>query len=180
MSSEEGGLYIYSLKIPNKKLAEDVKLTVSKTVTGNMGSKVKDFTFTFTTVDGDQTEYSIAYSDGRPDAVIKTGETFTLSHGDSAEIKMKKGTSVTIAEDAEDYKASYKIGDAASVEADSVSVDVNDDTTLAFTNAKQGVVPTGVWISFRVLLMLGIVFLAGIAYFWIRRKRTEAFLRNLK
>ena len=150
-------------------------LTISKTVTGNQGSKDKYFKFTVKiegavagtkyTVGLDNAEAasgstSATKSENRgqtnvTELVVKNDGTveadFYLKHGQSIVIYgLAKGTQYTVTEEAEDYKSSAPDGVTGTI--------AGEDVTAAFTNTRDGQVPTGVMLSIlpgAVLIALG-------------------------
>jgi Predicted outer membrane protein len=170
--------YNYYLKIPNVK--DSVPLTITKTVTGNMGSKVKDFTFTFTTQAGDTKEYAWSKNDEVQTTKLMTGNTFTMRHGDVIVITVSAGTSVTISEDTEGYTSSFKFNDTSAVTGSSLTFVVNDASTLDVTNNRNAEIPTGVWISHGLWLIAGAAILIFMLTLRARRRRLEYELKKDK
>ena len=174
----DGKTVKYFLNIPNAKDETSVDLTVKKTVAGAFGNKAKDFEFTFTTHDGDDAEYEYTKKEGDvPVAVnqkIKTGETFILKHGESVVIELPADTEVTIAETnygSDGYVTTLQVDAAAAETINSKTLTIDDDTTLAFTNTRDGLVPTGVWMPVGSLIILSIITIAGICLTIIRQRR---------
>lgn len=101
-------------------------LTISKTVTGNGGDTSKDFTFTVTFSDSDTYNYT-----GSKTGTIKSGDSFTLRHGQSITILgLPVGASYTVTE-AETNKDGYTTSSTGS------SGKILEGTmTAAFTNSK--------------------------------------------
>lgn len=161
--------FVYLLKIPNVK--DSVPLTITKTVAGNMGSKVKDFSFTFTTSDGDTKEYAWTKNGEEQTKKLKTGDPFQMRHDDTVVVLVPAGTTVTIAETTEDYTATFKFNDASEVTGDSLQFTVNDASTLAVTNTLTAEIPTGVWISYGFWIIAGALMLAGMLFFRSRARR---------
>ena len=175
--------YRYLLKIPNSKLGGDVKLTVTKTVHGNMGNKEKPFIFTFN-VDGDDGTGDKSYEwtkNGETQATaLKSGGTFTLSHGEEAVIMVPDGSKVTITEANEDYHTTIQLGEEEPEVIHTKTFMVDDDITLAFLNKRDGLIPTGVWMSFGGMALLAGALCLGMVLIWRRKKHTEKFLQELK
>ncbi len=184
LESGEGntGVYIYTLRIPNKRDTAK-ELTITKTVVGNQGNKAKDFTFTFEVTGDDGTgseEYSWKKNDVEQTTALKSHGTFTLSHGESVVISVPSDAEVTISESPEDYKPSFKLGTENPVDDSALTFTVTDDVTLSVTNTRDGIIPTGVWLSFKALGALGAACLAGMFYFWRRKRKTEKFLAKVR
>lgn len=137
-------------------------LKVTKTVTGNLGDKDKefDFTVTFTKPEGKNWDM-----DGivLPIGATKNSDgtySFKLKHGATAEFKnLPYGVSYVVEEadySSEGYTITEKAGDNSSINA--------PETTAAFTNSKTGSIDTGVTTeSLPYVVLMGFVVLAGAA-----------------
>ena len=137
-------------------------LKVTKTVTGNLGDKDKefDFTVTFTKPEGKNWDM-----DGivLPIGATKVSDgkySFKLKHGATAEFKnLPYGVSYVVEEadySSEGYTITEKAGDNSSINA--------PETTAAFTNSKTGSFDTGVTTeSLPYVVLMGFVVLAGAA-----------------
>ncbi len=111
-------------------------------------------------------------------------QTFYLQHGQSIIIRgLADGTSYEVKEAPEDYVASAEVtGDNKkadntdiTLENNTVSDDsIEDDTTAAFTNTRQGTIPTGVILSVAAPVAIGVVVLGGIVFLVIRNKKRES------
>lgn len=114
---------------------EQPTLTLSKTVTGGLADKTKDFTFNVTVKRGDQT--------------VIDNKTYTLKGGDSTAIAPENGAllpgdQVTITEtNGDGYTTTYKVGDASEQTGSEASFNLSGDTTVSFTNSKPLVPITG-------------------------------------
>lgn len=114
---------------------EHPTLTLSKTVTGGLADKTKDFTFNVTVKRGDQT--------------VIDNKTYTLKGGDSTAIAPENGAllpgdQVTITEtNGDGYTTTYKVGDASEQTGSEASFNLSGDTTVSFTNSKPLVPITG-------------------------------------
>ena len=184
-------------------------LTLSKTVTGNQGSKDKYFKFRVTiknAVPG--TVYSVdltnadatliknsatkaEYLDETNPTYITVGEdgtvttNFYLQNGQSIKIfGLAEDTAYEIEETPEDYTPSVEITGDKTRTADSSDVSLSDnvvydtelteDTTVAFTNDRQGTIPTGVILSVAAPVAIGVAVLGGIVFLFIRNKKRDA------
>ncbi len=148
---------------------ETVSLTVSKTVQGNMGDKTKafDFTLTLTAPAGTTlpTEL-VGEKDGQSITLPLTdGQcTFTLAHGETIQISgIPRGSQYSIAEtDADDYKASYAIGEGKAADAINGET-LLIDTEVSVVNKRNFSVPTLASMNtaapFALLLAAGAVLL---------------------
>ena len=114
---------------------EHPTLTLSKTVTGDLADKTKEFTFNVTVKRGDQT--------------VINNKTYTLKDGDITTIApdsgaLLPGDQVTITEaNGDGYTATYKVGDASEQNGSEASFSLSGDTTVSFTNSKSLVPITG-------------------------------------
>lgn len=115
---------------------------------------------------------------------------FYLQHGQSIVIKgIADGTAYTITETQEDYAPTANItGDtlnsssvaiAMAISADGKTASVADDgltadTNVAFTNNRNGVIPTGVLISIAPAAIIGLLVIGGIIFLVAKNKRREA------
>lgn len=122
-------------------------LTVRKTVTGNLGDKNKEFTFS-----------AVVY--GANDAEIATGS-FTLKHGQERLItNIPYGAKVVITEaSAPGYKTTTTVGQATQETNTYTFDEILDDTnSVSFTNDNTATIDTGVTLDFLpyVLLILGV------------------------
>lgn len=178
-------------------------LTFSKTVTGNQGSKDKYFKFTVNisgAVKGTIYDIDLTNADSKSGSNAATltenqskdnptsmtaGEDgtssadFYLQHGQSIVIKgLADGTAYTITEAQEDYAPTAAItGDTVGTTNNNSSVSdtgLNSDTTVAFTNNRNGVIPTGVLVSVAPIAIIGIAVIGGIVFLMIKNKRREA------
>ena len=134
-------------------------LKVTKTVTGNLGDKDKEFDFTVTFTKPADTNWDM---DGieLPTGATKNSDgtySFKLKHGATAEFKnLPYGVSYVVKEaDYSDYTTT-KEGDEGTINA--------AETTAAFTNDKGGEIDTGVTTeSLPYVVLMGFVVLAGAA-----------------
>lgn len=123
------------------------------------------------------------------DGTVSTN--FYLQHGQSIVIKgIADGTAYTITETQEDYTPTAAVtGDtikndnttavALSISDDKKSASVADDgltadTNVAFTNNRNGVIPTGVLISIAPAAIIGLLVIGGIIFLVAKNKRREA------
>lgn len=136
-------------------------LTVKKTVKGSMGDKSKEFTFrlTLTAPEGRTLPDPLIYEkDGTEGTLAGTnGEyTFTLAHGETILLKdIPCGSTYELTEpDA--------AGDGYTVTADGKEkASLSEDTTVTFTNEKNGTIPT--LAAMNTWLAAALVVLAAIA-----------------
>ena len=107
-------------------------LTISKTVTGNGGDTTKLFSFTVTFTGAPYT-YPYVGSGGAADGTITSGDTITLSHGQSITINdLPKDATYTVVE--ADYSAD---GYVTTYTGDTGTIREGETSTAAFVNARE-------------------------------------------
>ena len=50
---------------------------------------------------------------------------------------------------------------------------MDDDVVVEVVNDKSALIPTGIWDTFETLIILGMIFLAGVIYF-LRKKKVSS------
>lgn len=166
------------ISAPNSKGESFADLTVTKSVTGIFGSKNKQFTFKLD-VEGAAAADSFAWSKNgtAQDEPLSSGDTFRLKHGDRVTITLPADAEVTVTEQNEDYDTTFRLGSAEAVETDELTFTLSEDTTLAVTNDKNGILPTGVDISDIVTAALLVGMTAyGAVLLKLRKRRKAAAL----
>lgn len=145
-------------------------LSVSKTVEGNLGDREKyfDFQVTLTGEDGKTYggSYAITGGSNKETTTVAVGETaeITLKHGDTITISnLPYGVTYTVTETAAEGYTTTKTGDTGTISAASA--------TAAFTNSKSGDIDTGINLDSLpyILVFAAVIVVAGIAL--ISRKR---------
>ena len=128
-----------------------VELTITKNVTGSLGDRTKEFTFTLT-VEGARVndEYTWTKNSVAQDTPLHNHSTFTLKHGDVVKIMLPRNRDITIQENDSDYSVSMKLDDAAATEGNTKTFRISENATLAVTNDRDAVVPTGVFYSMNI------------------------------
>ena len=156
-------------------------LAVTKSVTGNLGDKQKDFnvTVTFTVPEGKTVNSEISYTDGESKTIapanwsnntataviaLKDGETVTFTN-------IPYDVTYTVVEDnyeAEDYITKYNFEDTAK------KIDSKKDT-VTITNEKNvdEVIETGVFMDSLPYVLLLVGACAGLVVFFARRRMTH-------
>ena len=126
----ENGFTVTNTKLPS--------LTVSKTVTGEMGDKTRDFTFTITLTGADDTPVSGTYS-----GVTFTNGTATVSLGDGDSLVLENlplGSRYTVQEtDGDGYTVTYN-----GEQTEQASGTLNADASVAVVNSRGEVPDTGI------------------------------------
>ena len=206
-NDEDNGLDSKSQGFTNEYTSHDI--TLSKTVTGNQGSKDKYFKFvvkisgavkgTVYTVDLSSADTTVASNSAtKAEYIGKTNPksvtvgddgtaeaTFYLQNGQSIKILgLADGTAYEIEETPEDYVASAKVTGDTTRTSDSSDVafennkvydtEIKADTTVAYTNNRQGTIPTGIILSVAAPVAIGVAVLGGIVFLVIKNKKRDA------
>ncbi len=141
------------------------KLNINKTVTGNLGDKTKYFEFKVTLTGEASKIYGASYevtggSNTSNPSTIKIGEetTFLLKDGETISIaNLPYGVTYSVTETAADGYTTTTEGKTT----DSINA---AETTVTFTNTKNGTIDTGVTTeSLPYVVLMGFVVLAGAA-----------------
>ena len=145
-------------------------LTISKTVSGNMGNKAQAFRFTLRLTDYELGELPEGWT-------YENGEySFTLTHGDSVTIVLPVGTAFEIEEeDIGEYTVTATVNGGEPTEIRTVTGTVtaeNSEITVAYRNYYEVSVPTGIEMPFGGAMLL-IPALAIAAFILRKRKETE-------
>ncbi len=158
-----------------------VKLTVSKTVSGNMGDRSKPFTFALSFRDkedrplADGTAFTVTGDGGIDRIVLKDGAaTVTLSHGQSLTVEgIPYGYDVRVAEsDAGEGYATALSGSVTSNTKDTGWMTaMNQELRVAFTNRLEIAVPTGILMDIWPYLLIVLSGLGGITLLLACRRR---------
>ena len=153
----------------------------SKTIAGNQGDKNKRFNFTLTIADANPGTYPVItnYVTGNPTSITvgangtATGE-YSLTDGSTVQvIGLNQGAVCTVTEDPDDYTATHSLDGAAAVTgagSGAISMD-NSNHSVAFTNKRTGIIPTGVIMTIAPFAIGICVFGAIIIFIICRRKR---------
>lgn len=155
-------------------------ITVTKTVTGNMGNINQDFSFKVTLRDNEGTALTVK-PDGMTDeqwSPFKDG-TFTLngSTNKSKVITVPYGASILIEETAvSGYTTQYQVDHDTAQQSNSCSINnISGDHTVAFTNDNTATIDTGVTLDFLpyVLLILGVGVVVALWLVMSAKKRKD-------
>ena len=152
----------------------------TKTIAGNQGDKNKRFDFTLNITGANPGTYPIVtnnVTDNPTSITVDANGTatgvYSLTSGSTVQvIGLNAGAVCTVTEDAEDYTATHRLdsGNAVSGES-SGAVTLNSDHSVAFTNTRNGVIPTGVIMTIAPFAIGICVFGAIIIFIICRRKR---------
>ena len=119
-------------------------LTISKTVTGNMGSKDREFEFTVEIKDGNTPLNNVSYNyTGTKSGTLTFTDgkaTFTLKHNDEITIQgLPSGVTYTVTE--KDYsKDGYS---TTSTNASGTITEADGENEVSFVNTAEAGLPTG-------------------------------------
>lgn len=150
------------------------KLSISKTVAGNLGDKSKYFDFTVTLTGKEGEEYSLPATitggsdkSGKKENVAISGTTtFKLKHGDTITIEnLPAGVSYKVEEATPSDYTMNATGQEGTMDAEA--------KTAAFTNTKTGDIDTGVYLDNLPYILVFAGVLAIAAVFIVRRRRFE-------
>ena len=158
------------------------QVTVSKTVTGALGDKAKEFSFTLNVTDsaGNAITGGIKAKKGSNEETpnIENGYQFTLKDGENIVFtNVPTGATVTVTENDYTganggYSTSYVVDDGRKMqgrEARLTNISAGN-LTIAFTNSKDVIPDTGITLhSMPYLLVLAGVLVGGMA--WMRRRK---------
>lgn len=159
-------------------------LTLTKVVEGNQANPRELFSFTVKIEGNAGTTYNVAVANSSTDQgatnpasmQIESGKasvegTFTLKSGQSIVIYgLTKDTKYTITESSNDYTTSWNItGDSSTSSTSGTDLKTTgeqqmggSDTTVAFTNTKNGTIPTGLLLEVAPYALLVVVIAGGL------------------
>lgn len=138
--------------ITNKYKIKELKVTVKKEVTGNMGDTNQEFSFN----DG---KFKLK-NNGTKEFTVKYGEAFTVTETDA---------------DQNGYTTSYKVDDGDAKDGGTCAIDaIKADTTITFTNKKQINPPNGITTTIApYAIMVVLAAGAGVYFVYSRRRRNR-------
>lgn len=149
---------VQELKVKNTYSDEPATatITVTKQVTGNMLSSNDEFSFTVYVND-----------------VEGTSKAFTLKDGESQELTVNVGDKITITEATGNYATTYQVGGGQTVTGNSVTISVEGNETITFTNEKTVTLDTGVLLDTLPYIIILVVVAAGAVLMLKKRSRRE-------
>lgn len=143
-------------------------LAITKTVTGNLGDKNKEFeiTVTFTAPEGKTVKFDkIYYVKGEEQVPLTSFEPITLNikHGETITFhNLPEGVTYTVVETANDHDQSITNANGT----------INGDQEVGITNHKSSEVPTGILLDNLPYIIMLAIAVAGLV-FLVMRKRAE-------
>ena len=155
----------------------------SKVIAGNQGDKNKRFTFTLSVSNAIPGVYPVQATDvtGNPSTITvgtdgtATG-TFDLTNGSSLKVLGLNASAVcTVSEDQLDYTATHAVDTDSSVSGSSSgAITLDADHSVAFTNTRNGIIPTGVIVTVAPFV-IGILLAAAVILYVVARRRKRDF-----
>lgn len=155
----------------------------SKTISGNQGDKNKRFKFTLNITGANPGTYPINANDvtGNPTSITvgtngtATGE-YSLTDGSTVKvIGLNKGAVCTVTEDPDDYTATHSLDSGEENSGPSQgAVTLDSDHSVAFTNTRNGIIPTGIIMTIAPFA-IGICVFGAVFIFIICRKKRRSY-----
>ena len=152
----------------------------SKTIAGNQGDKNKRFTFTLNITNAIPGTYPVTATDvtGTPTTItVGTDGTYTstfdLTNGSNFKVLgLNAGAVCTVSEDAQDYTPSHVVDGGSSVNGNNSGAITleNANHSVAFTNSRDGIIPTGVLLTIAPFA-IGLLLFGALAIFFIARRK---------
>ena len=102
---------------------------------------------------GENDEYTWTKNGVAQGTPLHNHSTFTLKHGDVVKIMLPKNKDITIQENNLDYSVSMKLDDDDATECNTKTFRISEKATkatLAVTNDRDAIVPTGVFHSMNI------------------------------
>ena len=169
-----------SRRIEVENLRDYAALTITKTVTGSLGDKTKEFVFTLTVEGASVTDkYTWTKNGVAQDTPLHNQSTFTLKHGDVVKIMLPRNKDITIKENNLDYSVSMKLDDTAATVGNTKTFRISEDMTLAVTNDRNAIVPTGVFhsiniVAYVIIMAICLLIMMAIPILRIHKNRPKA------
>ena len=155
----------------------------SKTISGNQGDKNKRFNFTLNITGATPGVYPVETNDvtGNPTSITvgangtATGE-YSLTNGSTVKVTgLNEGAVCTVTEDEDDYTPTYSLDGGNAVSGNSRAVTLADsDHSVAFTNTRNGIIPTGIIMTIAPFA-IGICVFGAVFIFIICRKKRRSY-----
>ena len=155
----------------------------SKAIAGNQGDKNKLFTFTLNITNAIPGTYPVettGVSSNVSSITIGSDGTYTgsidLTDGSVVRIvNLNKDAVCTVSEDAADYTPSHVIDNGSTVSGNNSGqiTLANADHSVAFTNTRDGIIPTGVILTIAPFAIGLLLFGALIIFFVAKRRRAN-------
>ena len=157
----------YTINVENELLVTD-GVMIRKVVTGDMGDKQKDFTFTVVQAPAGQ-KYTWEKNGVEQTLQIGMGDTFTLKHGETVQIFVPDETLLRISEANGQYNTTWVLNGEELNADQNNTVGFSDVGLLVVTNDYGTVAPTS-YNGGSATVMFVIVLISG-AILWILTKK---------
>ena len=157
----------YTINVENELLVTD-GVMIRKVVTGDMGDKQKDFTFTVVQAPAGQ-KYTWEKNGVQQPLQIGMGDTFTLKHGETVQIFVPDETLLRISEANGQYNTTWVLNGEELNADQNNTVGFSDVGLLVVTNDYGTVAPTS-YNGGSATVMFVIVLISG-AILWILTKK---------
>ena len=156
----------------------------SKAITGNQGDKNKRFTFTLNITNAIPGTYPVQTNDvtGSPSSITIGADghfsaTYDLTDGSTFKVlNLNKDAVCAVSEDAQDYTPSHIIDNNGTTIGTNSSGNItlaNANHSVAFTNERDGIIPTGVILTIAPFAIGLLLFGALIIFFVAKRRRAN-------
>ena len=156
----------------------------SKTIAGNQGDKNKRFHFTLTITGANPGTYPIIAHDvtDNPTSITigangTATRVYSLTDGSTVKvIGLNQGAVCTVTEDPDYYTATHSLDgtEAVSGESSGAVTLADSDHSVAFTNTRKGIIPTGVIMTIAPFA-IGICVFGAIIIFIISRRNRRSY-----
>ena len=155
----------------------------SKTISGNQGDKNKRFNFTLNITGAIPGVYPVETNDvtGNPTSITvgangTATEEYSLTNGSTVKVTgLNEGAVCTVTEDEDDYTPTYSLDGGNAVSGNSRAVTLADsDHSVAFTNTRNGIIPTGIIMTIAPFA-IGICVFGAVFIFIICRKKRRSY-----
>lgn len=174
-TSQDGRVIVRIRAGNTRKDAKVAALSVTKMVEGVFGDKTEQFTFTLGITNAADEYFMWTLNDITQES-IRSGDTFTLSHGDTAVFILPLECDVTVTETDAGYSTSMKLDSTEPENTNSISFMFTGASDLLVTNTRDGILPTGVSDTPSKAILLFVMPMmpaALILYSKRRKKRTS-------
>jgi len=159
--------------------SDSKRLIVTKTVSGNLGSRDEKFDFSVSFADAENQAYQDAsvmciFPDGTAAAISldDTGTTtFQLAHGETIQFVLPADAHYTVTETSSGYETTYRVNGGSVQTGATAAGQLTGNMTVAYTNTRKGIIPTGVDYTGRAILGATLLLLISGSIFAIGKRR---------
>ena len=155
----------------------------SKTISGNQGDKNKRFNFTLTIAGANPGTYTIIASDveDNPTSITVGADgtatgAYSLTNNSTVQvIGLNEGAVCTVTEDPGDYTPTHSLDSGNAVSGNSSgAVTLDSDHSVAFTNTRNGIIPTGIIMTIAPFA-IGICVFGAVFIFIICKRKSRRY-----